>query len=144
MFVIKNSKCQFSHLTFYCIVMQKSVKRQLSSQIKYYENLKKYFEKRLKELTPDINNAKYIKILAKLSEIDIKILTLKAALKKLKRANTFSKRFIVALNSRVKLISLDFQVVLWVDAQNLNTLIGRSVGDVVNLYNSNFKIAGVY
>ena len=90
------------------------------------------------------DNVRYIKLLSKLSFVESRITNLKSQLKALRKQNRIAKRIYVNVKSKVKLVSLDFQIILWVDAKNTKDLLGKRVGEIIELYNSNFKIAEIY
>ena len=101
-----------------------------------------HFQKKLDHLKPDSQNPTYIKMLSKLAEIDSRIAGIERALKALRRQKR--KELFVNLSSRVKLVSIDFDVTLWVDAKNISNLVGKRVGEIIELYNSQYKVAGIY
>lgn len=114
----------------------------LQTELRTKHIVQNFFQNELKKETPQITNARYVKLLKKTAEIESEILRLKSQIKqirKLKRAELF-----INLSSRVKLISIEFEVTLWVDAKNLNELIGKKVGEIVEIYNAKYKVAEVY
>ncbi|MBD3280017.1 hypothetical protein GF389_00650 [Candidatus Dojkabacteria bacterium] len=116
-----------------------SALRSKLAELKITQN---HFQKKLENFTPDFQDTDYVKNLAKLSEIDSKIGRVERSIKLLKRKKR--KELFVNLSSRVKLVSIDFEVTLWVDAKNLADLIGKRVGDIVELYNTKYTVAGIY
>lgn len=124
--------------------MRKRLTTQLKSQLSYYKDLKRRFEKEIKNQEISFENRHYIKLLSKLSFIDARIEHTKNKLKILRSQDRFARRIIVNIKSKVKLVSLDFQIILWVDAKNTKDLLGKRVGEIIELYNSNFKIAAIY
>ena len=117
---------------------------QLKRELEYYKKLKKSLEEDLHKQKISIKNSRYLRLLSKLYSIDQRIDGLKQTIKQIKRQNQFTKRFIITLRSKVKLVSLDFKVVLWVDARNVTNLLGRQVGEIIELYNAAFKIEAIY
>ncbi|KKQ35514.1 MAG: hypothetical protein US52_C0023G0014 [candidate division WS6 bacterium GW2011_GWA2_37_6] len=125
-------------------VMRKMLLHQLKRELEYYKKLKKSLEEDLHKQKISIKNSRYLRLLSKLYSIDQRIDGLKQTIKQIKRQNQFTKRFIITLRSKVKLVSLDFKVVLWVDARNVTNLLGRQVGEIIELYNAAFKIEAIY
>jgi len=129
--------------------MKKKLLRQARLELSYQKKIQEIFQKQLKKETPDINNVKYLKLLSKLDEIALKIDYLKSLIRQTRKQlffdqTAFSRQIFVTLTSKVKLISVDFQIVLWLDAKNTSMLVGKRIGEMINLYNSQFKIAEIY
>lgn len=137
-------------LFFTLQTMNKQVLQAATYELKYQKKLQSTFTKQLKKETPGISNTHYLKLLSKLSQIDNEILALKSVIKQSRRQNfftnpaVFSKKFFVTMRDKVKLVSVDFQIVLWLDAKNTSELLGKRLGEMINLYDSRFKIAGIY
>jgi hypothetical protein len=129
--------------------MKKKILRQARLELGYQKKIQKIFQKQLKKETPDIKNVKYLKLLNKLDEIALKIDYLKSLIRQTRKQlffdqTAFSRQIFVTFTSKVKLISVDFQIVLWLDAKNTSMLVGKRIGEMISLYNSQFKIAEIY
>jgi|GEM_PF-5160338 len=122
--------------------MHKQLLKNAKQELNYYKKLQKILEKKLKSQKPEIVNSYYLKLLSKLRWVDERIALIKQLIKRLK--SQARRDLIVSLKSKVKLVSIDFKIVLWLDAKNSSDLIGKRVGEIINLYNSNFQIAGIY
>ena len=115
---------------------------QLRNTLAEQKLIRTHFQLRLNEELPSFKNSKYLKVLTKLETLDANISRLEKSVKILQRMRR--REMFVNLSSRVKLVSMDFEVTLWVDAKNLSNLIGKRVGEIVELYNSQFTVAGIY
>lgn len=124
--------------------MNKKVLAKLQKQLKDLRKTIKHFETKLNQEDAKINNTNYIKLLSKLSLLEKKERDTKQSIRSIRLQNRIDKRLIVTLRSRVKLVSIDFEFTLWVDAKNTTELLGRRIGEIINIDNSNFKIAGIY
>lgn len=113
-------------------------------QLGTYNTIFEYYESQLNKITPDINNGKYIKLLNKLSELDTKKEKTEQIIKQMKKRRRIDKRLMVALNNRVKLVAVDIEITLWVDAKNVSAVLGKRIGEIVDLYNAQFRIAAIY
>lgn len=109
---------------------------------KEHEQLK-FIDASLKLLQPDINNARYLKLLAKASYHSERLIQLKEKLNNY-RKRTLVKNALVNMNSKVKLVSTKIGAIIWVDARNYAELMGKSIGDVISMHNSQFVVAGIY
>lgn len=114
----------------------------LKLRLAEYKIIRNHFQNKLDDLKIAFQNPTYVKTLSKLSEVDSEISGLERSIKTLRKQKR--KELFVNLSSRVKLVSMDFEVTLWVDAKNISNLIGKRVGEIVELYNSKYKVAGIY
>ena len=100
-------------------------------------------ETRIKIEEPALTNRVYLKLLANASYHSSRVYELNDKLK-LYRKRNFVKNVIVDINSKVKLVSTKIGATIWVDAQNYVELLGKNLGDVINMHNSTYLIAGIY
>src|SRR3989304_9962488 len=92
-------------------------------------------ETRIKIEEPALTNRVYLKLLANASYHSSRVYELNDKLK-LYRKRNFVKNVIVDINSKVKLVSTKIGATIWVDAQNYVELLGKNLGDVINMHNS--------
>ncbi len=119
-------------------------KAKLEQKIREKELIKEHFISQIEKQTLEISNGRYLKLLNKLAKIESDLGRLKVALSAIKRSERLDRRIIVAINSRVKLVALDLEITLWVDAKNVTDVLGKRLGEIVDLYNSQFRIAAIY
>ena len=124
--------------------MEKTLLTQLKSEFTYQKNFRKILENKIKKEPVSLQNSRYLRLLSKLSITDQRIKTLNSAIKSATNLKILGRRLFVSFKSKVKLVSMDFEIVLWIDAKNTTQLIGKRVGEIIRLYNSNFRIAGIY
>ncbi len=124
--------------------MNKELINHTQAQLTVINTIYKNYETQFNEIQPDIFNRRYIKLLNKLSELDLRVKKTQQVLKQAKRQQRLDRRLMVALNSRVKLVAVDIEITLWVDAKNVTAILGKRIGEIVDLYNAQFKIAAIY
>ncbi|MBN1331705.1 hypothetical protein JW978_02340 [Candidatus Dojkabacteria bacterium] len=115
---------------------------QLRLRLGEYKVIRDHFKKKLEKELPDFKNSRYLRVLTKLQALDKSIAKLENSIKILQRQRR--REIFVNFTSRVKLVSIDFNVTLWVDAKNLRNLIGKRVGEIVELYNAAYRVEGIY
>lgn len=116
--------------------------KQLKSLIKKQKNQLLELNKQIKTQEISIKNITYLKLLSSASKLSRNLEVLEKQSKVLTWYH--SRKLIVGFKSKVKLVSVKIGAIVWVDAKNYIDLVGRKVGDVVSVYNSQFLVAGVY
>jgi hypothetical protein len=103
----------------------------------------KIIEVRLKTEEPSLKSPVYLRLLAKASYHTLRVQTLNEKLSAY-RKRTLVKNAFVNMNSQVQLVSTKIGATIWVDARNYVDLMGKSIGDIIQMHNSTFMIAGIY
>lgn len=119
-------------------------KAKLEQKIREKELIKQHFISQIEKQSLELSNGRYLKLLNKLARLESDLGRLKVALSAIKRSERLDRRIFVAINSRVKLVALDLEITLWVDARNVTDVLGKRLGEIVDLYNSQFRIAAIY
>ncbi len=88
------------------------------------------------------SNSRYLRLQGTLAALKSETAFLYKSLRQLR--HTSRVEMVVAVQSKIKLVSTKVGAVIWVDAKNYIDFVGKSIGDVVVLYNSPYLIAGIY
>lgn len=119
------------------------IRGQLKQLINFEKEKINHIKKLLDHEQPSLQNARYLKLIARSSYHQNRIDSYFALFKKYRKRVLVRNAFVNA-NSKVKLVSTKIGATIWVDARNYVDLLGKSIGDIVLMHNSTFQIAGIY